>query len=200
MFRDDHHRADFGRGTPEFRRGSGHAKTVSQSSVSAAFIRRAPSDAAAPRIRARRPRSPGARRPDDGRTGSLREGPSRRREENSAHREGRHARAEYTSSRPRPGQPMSAFSNTSPFAGAKTATAMAAPRGKPAARRSPADRLTRRLRRTISISLASRPIKSAERGAQSLRHDQGQLTGDFHMCQLDCTRAAPVERNRFDEA
>ena len=61
------------------------------------------------------------------------------------------------------GRPMSAFSSTITVCRpGKRPTAIAAPRGKPtSAAIATADRLTRRLRRTISTSLESSPISSA---------------------------------------
>src|SRR5882762_5164556 len=99
------------------------------------------------------------------------------------------------------GKPMSAFSNTTTVCRPrKRPTALAAPRGKPSsAAIATADRLTRKLSRTISISLASRPIRSASAALRASDMIRGQLDRGFPYVQLDCTRASPVERNRFDQ-
>src|SRR6267154_1345795 len=99
------------------------------------------------------------------------------------------------------GRPMSAFSNTITVCRPrKRPTAIAAPSGRPSrAAMATADRLTRKLSRTISISLASRPIRSASAALRAYDMIRGQLDRGFPYVQLDRTRASPVERNRFDQ-
>src|ERR1041385_2631671 len=102
------------------------------------------------------------------------------------------------------GKPMSAFSTTiTVWRPGKRPTAIAAPIGRPSrAAIATADRLTRRLRKTISISLASRPTSSA-RAAVRASDMIGVLVDSIpYMCGVarsDRPRAVPIEGHRLDE-
>src|SRR5882762_387429 len=103
------------------------------------------------------------------------------------------------------GRPMRAFSTTITVCRpGKRPTAIAAPSGRPSnAAIATAERLTRRLRRTISISLASRPTSSARAAVRA--SDMIGVRVDHsipYMCgkaRSDRLRAVAVEGHRFDE-